>query len=222
MKKLTQKILSGFVGKIGIVSIAVICLAVFNSNTKAQSLVVNYDFASLIPGMPCMVDPLMTSGGVTATFSTGGTGSGICIASRGDSTGYGVPFADNEYNPGVRLLSTSADSKDYFQFQLDGVSAYRDYKLFFQARRITSIDVQYSLDGITFTDFTQLHFSPIQPLYHAFHVDLSSVAEIEGKPTVYFRLVGTSAADRNALFDIDNFQVQATSATKSRKRVRFF
>jgi len=221
MKNLAQKLLFSLVGKIGIVSLMAFCLVMFNSNTKAQTLIVNYDFASLIPGTPCAATPLTTAAGVTATLTTGETGGGNCIASHGDTTGVEA-FVDNEYNPGVELLSTVTDSKGYFQFQLEGVSAYRDYKLFFQAQRKSSIDVQYSLDGINFTDFTRLYFGPIQPLYHDFHVDLSSVAEIEGQPTVYIRLLGMSRANNDYSFDIDNFQVQATRATKSRKRVRIF
>ena len=222
MKKLTQKILFGLVGKIGIVSLTAICLAMFNSNTQAQTLLVNYDFASLVPGSPCAATPLTIAGGVTATLITGGTGGGSCIPSHGDTTSFEEAFAANEYNPGVQLASSLTDSKDYFQFQLEGVSAYRDYKLFFQARRIPSIDVQYSLDGINFTDFIRLHFGLNQTLYHEFYVDLSAVAEIERQPTVYIRLVGTSRASNGYSFDIDNFQVQATRATKKRNRVRVF
>jgi hypothetical protein len=202
----------------GAVSLAAVCLILCASSVPAQTLLVNYDFASLNAGTPCTAMPLSTAPGVTSIFSASQT----CTASSGDMTVDGEAYAGNAYNPGVRLLSAGAASKDYFQFKLDGVSAFRDYKLFFQAQRITAIDVQYSLDGVNFTDFKRLSFGPIQPLYHMFFVDLSSAAEIQNQPTVYIRLQGyTSSPVYGYWLDIDNFQVQATATVKKRKRVRF-
>ncbi len=204
--------------EIGVISLAAICLMMCASNAPAQTLLVNYDFASLIAETPCAASPLTTAPGVTSIFSASRT----CTASHGDTTSDGQGFAVNAPNPGVRLLSASADSKDYFQFQLDGVSAFRDYKLFFQAQRITAIDVQYSLDGVNFTDFKRLFFGQILPLYQRFVVDLSSAAQIQNQPTVYIRLQGyTSNSIYSYWLDIDNFQVQATTTVKKRKRVRF-
>lgn len=206
----------------GVVSLAAICLSVFASSVPAQTLLVNYDFASLNPGTPCTAMPRSTATNVTSIFSTGGSGGGTCAASLGIPSYVSYAFADNDDNPGVKILSTSADSKDYFQFQLNGVSAFRDYKLFFQAQRINSIDVQYSLDGVNFTDFKRLYFGQTLRLYFKFSIDLSSIAEIQNQPTVYIRVQSNTGAPLyNNRFDIDNFQVQATATVKKRKRVRF-
>lgn len=85
MKNLTLKILSGLVGKIGIVLLMVICLVIFNLNTKAQTLLVNYDFASAIAGTPCTATPLTIASGVTSTFTSGGTNGGTCTTPLGHS-----------------------------------------------------------------------------------------------------------------------------------------
>ncbi len=223
MKSFTQKILFGLVGKIGIVSLMAICLTLFNSNTKAQTLLVNYDFASAIAGTPCTATPLTTATNVTSIFTTGGTDGETCTISEGTPTSQrtGFAFAENkDANLAVSLSNSDVDAENYFQFQLTGVSAFRSYQLNFNAIQSGPIDVQYSLDGVNFTSFTQLPL-PIHKLYFPrIIVDLSSVTAIDRQPTVYFRLVGKSRHNLSLRFVIDNFQVQATAATKSRKRVR--
>lgn len=225
MKNLTQKILFGLVGKIGIVSLIAICFMVFNSKTKAQTLLVNYDFASAVAGTPCTVTPLTTATGVTSIFTTGGTDGENCNTSLGygmlnPTTGYAFAY-NKDANQSVSVSSTAFDAENYFQFQLNGVSAFHGYYLHFQSMRSGPIDVQYSLDGVDFTSFIQLP-KPLYPDNFPFKiVDLSSVTAIDRQPTVYFRLVGKSVSNRNLYFVIDNFQVQATTTVKSRKRVRF-
>jgi hypothetical protein len=223
MKKLTQKILFGLVGKIAIVSLMAIFFTMFNSNTQAQTLLVNYDFASAVAGSTCTATPLTTAPGVTSIFTAGGTNGGACTTSEGSHSEIGYAFTENkEANLAVDLSSSDIDAESYFQVQLTNVSAYRGYKLYFQAMQSGPIDVQYSLDGITFTNFTQLPNPIVKWRFPPTIVDLSSVTAIDRQPTVYFRLVGKSDGNSGLTFRIDNFQVQATAATKSRKRVRFF
>ena len=225
MKKLTQKILFGLVGKIGIVSLTAICLAMFNSNTKAQTLIVNYDFASAVAGTPCTATPLTTVPNVTSIFTTGGTDGETCTIYTGTPMYQpaGFAFAENkDANLAVSVSSSEVDAVNYFQFQLTGVGAFRGYKLFFQPRQSGPIDVQYSLDGVNFTSFTQIPL-PLHKLSFPHKiVDLSEVTTIDRQPTVYFRLVGKSSHNLSLRFVIDNFQVQATAATKKRNRVRVF
>jgi len=220
LKSFTQKILFGLVGKIGIVSLMAICLTLFNSNTKAQTLLVNYDFASAIAGTPCTATPLTTATNVTSIFTTGGTNSGTCSILPGTPAQIPYAFAENQdANHAVNISSSAVDSVNYSQFQLIGVSAYRGYKLYFQVERSGPIDVQYSIDGNNFTSFKQIPKPIHKWRFPPTVVDLSSVTAIDGQPTVYFRLVGKSDRNPGLYFLIDNFQVQATRG-KSRKRVR--
>lgn len=228
MKKFTQKIVSVVVDKIGIVSLMLICIALFNSNAKAQTLLVNYDFASAVAGAPCTAMPLMTAQNVTSIFTTGGTDGETCTTVEGQFTPWvapptGLAFGINsEGNLAVNVGSSAVDAVNYFQFQLNGVSAYRSYKLHFQTNRSGTIDVQYSLDGNNFTSFVQIPRNQIDNTvnYPSKIIDLSSVTELNGQPTVYFRLVGKSSLNSSLYFSVDNFQVQAVSTTKSNKRVR--
>ncbi len=231
MKILAQKIFFGFIGKIGIVSLMAICIILFNSKIKAQqTLLVNYDFGSAIAGTPCMANPLTTASGITSIFTSSGTNGGTCTTSIGNQMNnpeIGYAFAFNETdNLAVNLDSSAGDSAGYFQFQLNGVSAFHDYKLFFQRTRTSAIDVQYSTDGINFTSFTRIPSSPFQDGFPRLIIDLSSITAIDNQPTVYFRLEGIryggDYSPQLIGLVIDNFQVQATAATKSRKRVRFF
>jgi len=222
MKKLTQKILFGLIGKIGIVSLMAFCLAMFNSNTKAQTLLVNYDFATAVAGTPCTATPLTTAPGVTSIFTTGGTDGETCTTPLGMSPRLEA-FAENQDgSQSVGLNSSAIGAVNYFQFQLSGLGSYRDYKLYFQAMHGDSIDVQYSIDGNNFMSFTQIPRDLRKWRSPSILIDLSPVTAINGQPTVYFRLVGLSSPNGSLYFVIDNFQVQATRATKKRNRVRVF
>ncbi len=218
MKDFVQKTFPGLAGKIGIVSLLAICFALFVANADAQTTLVNYDFASAVAGTPCTASPLSTATGVTSAFSTGGTvGGGTCTTPAGAAVASPPAFVANASNQSVSVSSFASTSTNFFQFQLSGVSSYQDYMLFFQARRSgtgpVNVDVQYSLDGTSFTTF-----STIQPpnsttftAATAFTIDLSSVVAIENQPTVYFRLLGRDGTSAAGTFVIDNFQVQATA-----------
>jgi hypothetical protein len=228
MKTSTQKLLLHVFGKTAAVLLVVMCLALLSTDTKAQTLLANYDFASAVAGTPCAATPLTTATNVSSIFTSGGTNDGTCTT----SLGYGMlnpepgyAFALNEdKNLAVSLNSSSTNSAGYFQFQLSGVSSFHSYKLYFQRIRNNAIDVQYSTDGINFTSFTKIPMSLFPDNFPRLIVDLSSITAINNQPTVYFRLEGIRSTNSNPLIEltIENFQVQATAATKSRKRVRFF
>ncbi|CAN5212334.1 hypothetical protein BH20ACI1_BH20ACI1_13270 [soil metagenome] len=197
----------------GILLIA-FCFALFSVSANAQTLLVNYDFASAVAGTPCTATALTTATGVTANFTTGGTGGGTCTTPTGTAAASPPAFTANALNQAVSLTSFASTSTNYFQFQLSGVSAYQDYMLYFNARRSgtgpVNVDVQYSTDGMTF-----MTFSIIQPpdssftTASRFNVDLSTISAIEGQPSVYFRLSGRDGTGAAGTFVIDNFQVQA-------------
>jgi hypothetical protein len=229
MKTSTQKLLSGIVGKIGIVSLIAIYFALFNSSVKAQqTLLVNYDFATAVAGTPCMATPLTAAANVTSIFTSGGANGGTCLTYPGSAvwnSEIGYAFAQTEDgNLSISAGSSAGDSVGYFQFQLSGVSSFHSYKLYFQRIRSNAIDIQYSTDGINFTSFKKIPASLLADYFPRLIIDLSSITAIYKQPTVYFRLEGIRYGISPQLIGltIDNFQVQATAATKSRKRVRFF
>lgn len=231
MKSSIQKFLFVLFGKIGIVSLMAICLALFNSSVKAQqTLLVNYDFASAVAGTPCTATPLTTAIGVASIFTSGGANGGTCSTILGLemwNPTIGYAFAENQYgNLAINAGSSAGDTVGYFQFQLVGVNSFHSYKLYFQRIRSNAIDVQYSTDGINFTSFKKIPSSPFPDTFPPSIVDLSSINAINNQPTVYFRLEGIRYGGFGVPpligLTIDNFQVQATAATKSRERVRIF
>jgi hypothetical protein len=213
MKDFSKNAFSGLARKIGIVSLMAICLALFSASANAQTVLVNYDFASAVAGTPCTASPLTTASGVTSTFTTGGTGGGTCTTPAGTAATAPPAFVANAANQSVSLTSFLAGSSNFFQFQLSGVSSFENYMLFFQAQRSgtgpVNADVQYSTNGTTFTTFQTIN--PGNGVFAAFNIDLSSIPAIEGQPTVYFRIVGSGGTGAAGTFRIDNFQVQAST-----------
>jgi hypothetical protein len=190
-------------------------LAIFLLNAQAQTVVVNYDFASAVAGTPCTASPLTTAPGVTSTFTTGGTGGGTCTTPAGTAATAPPAFVSNAANQSVSLTSFAAGSTNFFQFQLNGVGSYVDYMLFFQTQRSgtgpVNLDVQYSTDGMTFTTFQTVN--PGNGVFAAFNIDLSAVSAIENQPTVYFRLLGSGGTGSAGTLRLDNFQVAATTVS---------
>lgn len=187
----------------------------FLLNASAQTVLVNYDFASAVAGTPCTASPLTTAAGVTSTFTTGGTGGGTCTTPAGTAATAPPAFVANAANQSVSLTSFAAGSSNFFQFQLSGVGTYQDYMLFFQSQRSgtgpVNADVQYSTNGTTFTTFQTVN--PGNGVFAAFNINLSAVPAIENQPTVYFRILGRDGTGAAGTFRIDNFQVQAMSVS---------
>lgn len=189
--------------------------AVFLLNAQAQTVLVNYDFASAVAGTPCTASPLTTAAGVTSTFTTGGTGGGTCTTPAGTAATSPPAFVANAANQSVSITSFAAGSSNFYQFQLNGVGSFTDYMLFFQAQRSgtgpVNADIQYSTNGTTFTTFQTVN--PGNGVFAAFNVDLSAIAAIENQPTVYFRILGTGGTGAAGTFRIDNFQAAASSVS---------
>ncbi|HEX8249501.1 MAG TPA: carboxypeptidase-like regulatory domain-containing protein [Pyrinomonadaceae bacterium] len=191
--------------------------AVFLLNASAQTVLVNYDFASAVAGTPCTASPLTTATGVTSTFTTGGTGGGTCTTPAGTAATAPPAFVANAANQSVSLTSFAAGSSNFFQFQLSGVGSFQNYMLFFQSQRSgtgpVNADIQYSTDGMTFTTFQTVN--PGNGVFAAFNIDLSAVSAIENQPTVYFRILGTGGTGAAGTFRLDNFQVQAAATVSA-------
>lgn len=212
MRELNRCNTLSFVRKISIVSFLLVFFAGFGLNISAQTLLVNYDFASATAGTPCTATPLTTATGVTSTFTTGGTGGGTCTTPSGTASTVPPAFVANDLNQSVSLTSFAAGSTNFFQFQLSGVGTYQNYMLFFQSQRSgtgpVNADVQYSTNGTSFTTFQTVN--PGNGSFAAFNIDLSSVLAIEIQPTVYFRILGRDGTNAAGTFRIDNFQVRAS------------
>jgi len=213
MKFFIKRLTSAHTVKLGLFLFAVIFSGLAVTNASAQTVLVNYDFASAVAGTPCTASPLTTAAGVTSTFTTGGTGTGTCTTPAGTAATAPPAFVANAANQSVSLTSFAAASTNYFQFQLSGVTSYTNYMLFFQSQRSgtgpVNADVQYSTDGVSFTTFTTVN--PGNGVFAAFNVDLSSIGAIEGQPTVYFRILGTGGTGAAGTFRIDNFQARAVT-----------
>lgn len=229
MQSSSQKILFVLFKKISLVSLTAICITLFSLSVKAQqTLLANYDFASAVAGTPCTATPLTTAANVTSIFTSGGTNEGVCSTPSGSASGSEIGYAfvpNKDANLAISAGSSAGNSVGYFQFQLNGVSSFHSYKLYFLRREKDGIDVQYSLDGINFTSFEKIPSTRTPIYFPRLVIDLSSITAIDNQPTVYFRLEGIrygGAAPPFIGLEIDNFQVQATAATKSRERVKFF
>lgn len=194
-------------------AIAVFGLLVMTSvSIYAQTVLVNYDFASTVAGTPCVYGgPLTTASGVTSSFITS---TGNCTTPAGTAATSPPAFVANASNQSVSITGFATGASNYFQFQLNGVGNYQDYQLFFQSQRSgtgpVNADIQYSTDGTNFTTFQTVN--PGNGVFAAFTVDLSTIAAIENQPTVYFRILGYSGTGSAGTFRIDNFQVAATLA----------
>jgi hypothetical protein len=208
MRDFVQKAFADFARKISISLLMTICFALFSVVINAQTTLVNYSFNDAVAGNPCNAGTVTTATGVTSTFTT----SRDCATVAGVAT-TSAAFTPNTAGTAVSLSNFANGTTQFFQFQLSGVSSFQDYMLYIQLRGsgtgATSVTLQYSLNGTTFTDFqtfaTTTTFAP-------YTFDLSSIAAIEGQSTVYFRFVGvntTGATGTIGTFVIDNFQVQA-------------
>lgn len=197
---------------------AVLLILCGNAAVNAQSLVVNYDFASTTSttttNAACVTSttPLTVNTGVTSTFSTS---TGTCSTPAGNASTVPPAFAANASNQAVSIAGFATGATNYFQFQLSGVSGYQNYMLYFQAARSgtgpTDAAVQYSTDGTNFTTFTTVNPpATANPLVlGSYNVDLSTITALNGQPTIYFRIVGSGGTNPSGTLRIDNFQVSA-------------
>ncbi|HLM61775.1 MAG TPA: hypothetical protein VK308_13295, partial [Pyrinomonadaceae bacterium] len=171
--------IKGIIKNLSFFAIATVFLllvsAAFSSQVSAQTVLVNYDFASAVAGTPCTAAPLTTASGITSTFTTGGTGGGTCTTPAGTAATAPPAFVANAANQSVSLTSFATGSTNFFQFQLSGGDGFRDYMLFFQLQRSgtgpLNADIQYSTNGTTFTTFQTVN--PGNGVFAAFNIDLS-------------------------------------------------
>jgi len=179
--------IKGIIKNLSFFAIATVFLllvsAAFSSQVSAQTVLVNYDFASAVAGTPCTAAPLTTASGITSTFTTGGTGGGTCTTPAGTAATAPPAFVANAANQSVSLTSFATGSTNFFQFQLSGGDGFRDYMLFFQLQRSgtgpLNADIQYSTNGTTFTTFQTVN--PGNGVFAAFNIDLSAMTTFRSK-----------------------------------------
>lgn len=169
-----------------------------------QTTIVNYDFNSTTTPL----SPVATAVGVTSAASASKTST----AGTGIASGAGA-YAINSAGVALTMTNVAATSTEYFQFTLDGASLakYSSFKLYVQGYRSsagpTTLTLQYSLDGSTYTSSGNA-FSPNNPFSEA-NFDLSSVAALNAPAHLIFRLVASGSS--GGTVRVDNFQVQAVN-----------
>ncbi len=153
--------------------------------------------------------------GVTTT-NTGTTviiSGGSDVADAGAQTGGSSFTAEHTSastvwsNPGGSgsLKSVSSNNwsiGDYYQF-LVNLNDYSDIFLNFNQLGSNTgpanFKVQYSTDGISYSDFASNTYTLANSSWHSLEFDLSSLTVLNGASTAYFRLVNTSTTSINGL-----------------------
>jgi hypothetical protein len=193
----------------------VCCLAFSAAGVEAQTVLVNYSFNNATGGTTCNPGAYNSPPGVTATLTTSRT----CATSSGVAT-TPTAFTQNQTaGSSISIDGFSANTTQYFQFQLSGVQAYANYQVYFQANTGNSINspttvtLQYSTDGQSFTNFQSAALN--RDTFTAYFFDLSAVPDLNYQQTIYFRIVGSGGTNGNTILRIDNFQVQALTAVIS-------
>jgi hypothetical protein len=178
----------------------------------AQTTIVNFDFnsgtsyATLSPSLAANITCAANSSQAFATV--GGIASGAGAFTANATAGNAITMSDS-----------SGSNTKYFTFLLggSGLSSYKTFKLYFQAQRSSTgaqtVTVQYSLNGGTFTTFTGNTMSPGNGSFVEATISLP-IAVDNPTTSVEFRLFASGASGTGTL-RIDNFQVQASSASSA-------
>ena len=167
-------------------------IAIWNFNDS--DLIVDHGSGSLTTNFN-LVNVLFTLGG-TATNARLGDLAGQSVTLQG-----GTGNANNGRNLTISL-STLGFSNIIVSFVTQGTSTGFNNNQF-----------QYSLDGITFTDFA----APYVPAttFGLFTFDLSSIAGLNNNPTAAFRIVFNGATSATGNNRIDNVVVEGTAITNT-------
>lgn len=167
-------------------------IAIWNFNDS--DLIVDHGSGSLTTNFN-LVNVLFTLGG-TATNARLGDLAGQSVTLQG-----GTGNANNGRNLTISL-STLGFSNIIVSFATQGTSTGFNNNQF-----------QYSLDGITFTDFA----APYVPAttFGLFTFDLSSIAGLNNNPTAAFRIVFNGATSATGNNRIDNVVVEGTAITST-------
>ena len=185
-------------------------------------VLVNYSYSQLATGpAPASIVPNFTAPAVTGNMTFGSTGSPTLLANTtvitpGVMTGPLAFMANNETLRCLRsdLQPLSNSSFPYYQFQISGLSSFRNYQLYFQqyhenASNPDSIVVYWSTDGVTYTrSGLSIFLGGSNKIWHEAYQNLSAITAINNQPNVYFRIyfVGLNG---NPDIRFDNFQFSA-------------
>lgn len=207
MKNSSQKVLSGFARKIGIVSLMAVCFALLSSNVSAQTTIVNYDFNM----NPCTAAPATTALNVTSTFAVT---TGTCASVAGTASTAPPAFVANAAGSAPNISGTTTPT---LTFTLGGtdLNTFTSYKLFFQTRSSgtgpSAFTLEYSVNGGAFIS-AGTFASPQTSAFVNQSIDLSGITDLNNATSIVFRISGSGGASTGT-FRIDNFQVQAIGPT---------
>lgn len=187
--------------------IALVTMLGIMTDFAQVTTIVNYDFnsgSSYSALSPTLASNVSCSVSSTETFTVfTGTASGANAFTANTTAGNSLVMANS-----------SGKKTRYFQFQLAGsdLSLYHTYKIYFQATRggagATTITLAYSTDGPSYTEFSPTQTSGFGSSSECSY-DLSAIAALNVKSTIYFRLLMEGASGSGVLA-IDNFQIRAT------------
>ncbi len=146
--------------------------------------------------------PELISAGLRILFTFGGT---TTNARQGDLAGQSltVQGGTSTANNGRYIalnISTLGFSNIVISFATQGTST-----------GFNSNQLQYSLDGVTFIDFSMPYTPPLA--FGLFTFDLSSISGLNNNPNAAFRIVFNGAATAGGNNRIDNLVVEGTPVT---------
>ena len=212
MRDFSQRVFSGFAGKIGIVSLMAICFALFNLNINAQTLLVNYDFNAATTA--CTASPTSVATGVTSVYSASET---TCTTTSGTVTDSQAFTQNTTAGITTGFTNSSTTPSKFFQFALSNLPTnLSNYQVYFQSQRsntgFTTLTLQYSIDGgASFTpagtQTVSTAFATTTPLV------FNLPAAVNNTSSLIIRLVATGATGTTGTIRLDNFQVQALRPT---------
>ena len=177
--------------------------------SRAQTVIVNYDFNSLTANSTYPVPPATTAVGI----SSAATSTEQLATVAGVATGTGA-YAINSAGPALNMPNSSGNNR-YFQFELGGADLfkYTAFKIYLQGQRsgtgATTLTLQYSVNGGGYTTFGPT-YAPGNGSFTEGGFDLSGLPDLNNPSSLRFRLLASGASGNGSL-RIDNFQVQAAN-----------
>lgn len=179
----------------------------------AQTTIVNYNFnsgtnyTSLNGGNINAISSAIYCD--TAYSTTTGTITGDSAFTANSSSGSALVF--DQLTTGNELI---------FDLKLSGaaLSSFKDFKLYFQARRTTTglanLEVLYSTDSLNFNTINNINIAArTANQFNEFFNDYSSVTGLNNQSQLFLRFKFTGASSLLGTLRLDNLQIQASCDT---------
>jgi hypothetical protein len=186
---------------------AMVCFVMLTVNALGQATLVNYDFNS--GTSDATLSPALASG-VTSTFSS----TEAWITYTGIVSGAQAFTSNSTAGTARGMANSSGTDTKYYTFVIGGSNLpnYASFKVYFQAQRSASgaqtLTVKYSLNGGTFTAFTNNTMAPgngsmVEGLF-------TLPAAVDNPSTSLEIRIYASGASGSGTTRIDNIQIQGT------------